>query len=326
MNGFVLGVDGGGTQTRVVAVGTNGHLLGTGTGSSSNYDDVGVDAAQAAIDQAVAGALAQAGLDRTGSQGIFLGLAGITSETDQEVVRTIARRLALAPADAIGVDHDCRVALAGGLEGRPGIVQIIGTGSSCYGRNASGAAWLAGGRGHLIADEGSGYWMGVEAMRAAVRAYDGRGPDTALLPHVLAALGIASIEEIMHRLYVAGMSRAEIATMGPLVVNAAEQGDEVAVGIVNRGMAEVADCVAAVARRLGLSDHGCEVCVVGGVAQSEFVFTIFCRAVAQVLPTATVKRPALPPVLGAALLALELAGIELRPPVLAKLHASQGKA
>src|SRR6185436_17233044 len=137
----------------------------------------------------------------------------------------IAEDMHLAPAEQIGIDHDCRIALAGGLSGRPGIVLIAGTGSSCFGMNAAGEAWRSGGWGHLLADEGSGYWLGVKGLEAAVRAYDGRGAPTALLDQLQRHLGLPDMNDIMHRLYVTGMSRAELAALAPIVIAAAADGD-----------------------------------------------------------------------------------------------------
>ena len=149
-------------------------------------------------------------------------------------------------------------------------------------------------------------------MRAAVRAYDGRASYTPLLPNVLAALGIDSIEEILHRLHVTGMTRPEIAALGPLVIDAAMAGDATAAQIVARGAHDLAECVLAVARRLGLDSGPCEVCAVGGMLQAgPIVGEQFAQAVRRLLPQAEVKAPALPPMLGAALLGLELAGIEV---------------
>lgn len=310
MGDFVLGVDGGGTRTRVAVVGMDGRVRSIGMAGSSNYDDVGKDAAQAAIDLAAREALVAAGADRSQSAAIFLGMAGVTSDADKQHIRDIALALKLAPPERIGVNHDCSAALAGGLEGRPGIVQILGTGSSCYGRNAAGESWMAGGRGQLISDEASGNWLGIQAMRMAVRAYDGRTPDTVLLPRVLEALEIDSIEDILHRQFVVGLTRAEIAALAPLVLDAADADDAVAIEILERGAQEVAEMVAAVARKLGLDRAPvCEVCVVGGVVEGSASYRQrITAAVRRMTPNAEVKLPAQPPVIGAAILALELAG------------------
>jgi N-acetylglucosamine kinase-like BadF-type ATPase len=138
MSSLVLGIDGGGTKTLASICDTQGHVLGMGTAGPSNIDDVGLEIASQNIAQAVSAARAQAKLEPQIFDAAFLGLAGIVSEPDREVVRGIARKLELATYAQTGVDHDCRIALAGGLAGRPGVVLIVGTGSSCFGVNAVG--------------------------------------------------------------------------------------------------------------------------------------------------------------------------------------------
>ena len=147
-----LGVDGGGTKTQAVIIDECGRVLGAGLGGPANYDAVGVEVAQSNIAQAVEAARQAAGIADYPFASAYLGLAGVVCARDCEIVHGIARRLNLAAI--VGVDHDCRIALAGGLSGRPGIVLISGTGSSCFGMNALGDQWRAGGWGYLISDEG----------------------------------------------------------------------------------------------------------------------------------------------------------------------------
>jgi N-acetylglucosamine kinase-like BadF-type ATPase len=322
---YVLSVDGGGTSTRVAALALDGRLLGYGRSGPSNYDDVGVETAQANIGSAVAAACEPGGLSSTQRRAAFLGMAGVVSAEDHAAIHGIAGRLQLAQPEQIGVDHDCRIALAGGLAGRPGIVQIVGTGTSCYGRNAAGEGWMTGGRGHLISDEGSGYWLGIQAMRAAVMAHDGRlEQTTVLLPIVYTHLGIRHMDEILHRLYVQGMTRAEIATLGPLVVEAARAGDGAALGLLRQGAEELAACVWAAARHLGLDAAPCEVCCVGGLIQAGPIVTDgLYAAIQRRLPTAILREAELPPVLGAGLLALQQVGSSITPAVLQNLDAAK---
>lgn len=306
----VLGIDGGGTKTHAVILDEQGRLLGTGAGGPSNYDDVGQRAAQEGINQAVDAARRMAGLSAPRFASVFLGMAGVVSPQDRQVIRDIAQALDLAAPDAIGVDHDCRIALAGGLTGRPGIVQIAGTGSSTFGMNAAGEAWRSGGWGHLLADEGSGYWLGMQAMIAAVRSYDGRIAHTSLEERVLAELGLADMNEIMHRLYVDHLSRSEIARLGPLVLAAAAEGDPHARALVRQGCDDMADCVLAVAQRLGMDDSPTELALAGGIFRAgDLVLAPFADAVHARLPHCRVTPAELPPVQGAGVLALEMLGI-----------------
>jgi N-acetylglucosamine kinase-like BadF-type ATPase len=307
---YVLGIDGGGTGTRAAILDLSGHLCGQGESGSSNYDDVGVAAARAAILEAVTRARREAGLGPAPFVTAFLGLGGIASQADRDVILGIASDLALAPAGRIGVDHDIRIALAGGLSGRPGIVLIAGTGSSCYGRNSAGESWRSGGWGPLVADEGSGYWLGIESIKAAVRAYDGRAEPTVLLPRVQAALALPHMDDLLRHLYVRGMPRMEIAALGPVVIQAAQEDDATATAILGRGCQELADCVLAVARWLGMADTSSELALTGGVFRAgEVVIGPLRQAVADRLPKCRVGLAECAPVMGAALLALELLGI-----------------
>lgn len=316
---FYLGIDGGGTRTRAVLVDENGRFQGYGVSGSSNYDDVGITTAQSNIETAVRAAFQQANQPVQPCAAAFLGLAGVVSEDDRAIIHAIAANLNLALPDKVGVDHDIRIALAGGLSGRPGIALIAGTGSAAYGRNADGETWRSGGWGQLIGDEGSSYWLGVQAMRAAVAAYDGRGAKTELETAVLTHLALPDINDIMHHLYNRGMSRSEIAALAPLVVAAAENGDGVANGLLDTAAHDLAVCVTAVAHKLHLLEQS-ELVLIGGLLTETTAVTHRLQAeLAQQLPTCHITPSELPPVLGACLQAIQSQNNASSPYLLANL-------
>ncbi len=319
---LVIGIDGGGTNTRAALLAETGEVLGIGLAGPSNYDDVGVDIAQRNIGAAVRKAWQQAGRKGRPTDAAFLGMAGVVSDDDRATIRQMAEQLHLAPPDRIGVDHDIRIALAGGLAGQPGIALIVGTGSSCYGRTADGRYWRAGGWGHLLDDYGSGYYLGLQAMVAAVRAADGRGPQTRLLPLVMESLGLRDINELMRRLYYEGMSRAAIAAIGPKVLDIAAQGDLVAEAILQRGIEELLLMVKTVAKQLKFLPGSFRLTYTGGIAQSPIFQRHFRAALRHRLPTCQLVPPILPPVLGAALLALEILGVAITPHLIATMRQS----
>lgn len=305
MTRYVLGVDGGGTKTQAAIVDEHGHLLGLGLSGPANYDAIGLEAAQDNIGEAVAQARVMAGLPVQPFAAAFLGVAGVVSARDHAIVRGFAQALNLAADDLTGVDHDCRIALAGGLSGRPGIVLIVGTGSSCYGINQQGQSWRAGGWGHLIADEGSSYWLGVEAMRIAAASYDGRMGPTGLVEAIKQALGIQDMQELMHRIYVPGLSKHEIAALAPAVIDVVRSGDPVALDMLRRGTQELARCVSAVAHRLNMTD-ACELALVGGLFRAgDILMDVLRQAISAQLPNCRIKTPEMTPSLGAALLGLQ---------------------
>jgi N-acetylglucosamine kinase-like BadF-type ATPase len=264
---LILGVDGGGTKTHAVITDETGRMLGEGFGGPTNIDDHNLETASLNLGYAVNKARANAKLEPGPFAAAFLGIAGVVSEADRGLVRELARGLELCTPEHLGVDHDARVALAGGLSDRPGMVLIAGTGSACFGLGASGERHLTGGWGHLLADEGSGYWLGLEALRAAVCGFDGRGQRSTLEQRALAFLGIRTPEEIMHRVYVVGLSRSELAAFAPTVLEVAASGDPVASEIVERGAKALAETVQVTAARTNLVAP--EIVMVGGILKSE---------------------------------------------------------
>jgi N-acetylglucosamine kinase-like BadF-type ATPase len=304
---IILGIDGGGSSTRAVLVDISGDLIGTGESGASNYQAVGIDGARESIRQAVEQAWRQAGMEPGQAAAAFLGMAGVVSKTDRNVIAGIASALDLARADRIGIDHDLRTALAGGLGGRQGIVLIVGTGSSCYGRRDDGSSWRSGGWGHLLDDVGSGYWLGLQGLIAVSRAIDGRGGTTSLTESLLATLNISDVQELLRTVH-SVLSRADIAALAPQVVQAADDGDHVAFEILRLGTEELARMVQAVAQQLGWISDNVECAIVGGLTGSDAYLAEIVATIGKRASNVQVVEPMLPPVLGAALLGVEMVG------------------
>jgi glucosamine kinase len=308
-NQIVIGVDGGGTRLRAALVSTTGELLGRGEAGSGNYHDVGVDAVRTNLDHAITSAWDDAGRPAQGVDAIFLGLGSITTPEDRATIRSLVRDLAIVPEDKIGVDHDLRVALTGGLGGEPGIVLIAGTGSSCYGRDRYGNTWQAGGWGATLDDPGSSFWMGRQAMIAAIREFDGRGPATVLTVRVCEALELPDLRHILRLVELQGMARSAVAALARLVTDSADDGDAVARAIIDQGACELATMVGAVAA--GVEEFKTlsriPVVVTGGLTGAGATFMDpLLRALERQVPSARVQDAIVSPVLGAALLAIEL--------------------
>lgn len=194
--------------------------------------------------------------------------------------------------------------------GRPGIVLIAGTGSACYGRSPSGKSWRSGGWGGLLADEGSGSWLGWQALRLAVRSFDGRERPSRLVDDILNLFELRHMNDIMHRIYHVGLSRQERAALAPMVISAARDIDEAARKLLNEAVEELALSVWAVADQLEMHDQP-EVSIEGGLYDVEDVFAIPLRAaIRRKLPDCRIQPSELSPVLGACLLALEQIGVD----------------
>ena len=161
---LVIGIDGGGSKTQALVATLDGLVLGRGTAGASNYQGVGLLAAQAAIDQAIEAALADTGLPKVVVRSVCLGLAGVGRADDRAIFDDWVRKR--LPGAAFRVANDAELVLAAGSEAGWGLAVIAGTGSIAYGRNPAGVIARAGGWGPLLGDEGSGYAIGRAAFRA----------------------------------------------------------------------------------------------------------------------------------------------------------------
>jgi N-acetylglucosamine kinase-like BadF-type ATPase len=304
---FFLGIDGGGTRTRTFLVDAAGRRAAWGEAGPTNPNHCAREEVRANLDTAIEAASAKLGVRRDQCESVFFGIAGVTTAAGRDQMAAVLKGCGLGRA-TIGVDHDIRIALAGGLEGKPGIALIVGTGSSCYGRAADGRTWQTGGWEALIADEGSGFFVGREALTAAARMADGRMAESPLRQRVFDWLGISAIAEILPRLHDRELSRTEIAAFAPEVIALAARGDRACLGILEHGARLLAEMVEANFRMLPTGPVP-QVVITGGLGSGSALYRekIVFR-IQSLLPAAEVRDPSLPPVVGAALLAFEQTG------------------
>lgn len=320
----VAGVDGGASSTACVLLDSTGRILGVGRGGPVDhlYRASGRVQTRRALREAFASARA-ASRRRVVIRAVVAGLTGLepdsrASGTAIRIVRDISR------AAVVRATWDAEIAFAGASAGRPGIMVIAGTGSVAFGRNAKGRSMRAGGFGYLIDDAGGGVSIGQAALRAALRSAEGRAPATALLPLVTARLG--AWPQIRARVYGEGGGRALLASLVPLVSKAARRGDRVARGILQDAGRELGELVIAVASRLKMLDEAFPVFPVGGVFEmGRLVLDPLGKTLRKRAPRSVIRPPEFPPEIGAALMALEAAGITLEPRILRHLAASVRK-
>ncbi len=302
---YFLGVDGGQTSTLALLCDETGALLGVGRAGPSNHvgEPGGPARLEAALSGSIHGAFAAAGLEPAAVEAACLGMTG-----GGEKVATVLP--AIVPIAKLQIEHDSVTAQAGALAGGPGVIVIAGTGSVAFGVNSAGQRARAGGWAYIMGDEGSGYDLGRQALIAAARASDGRGPATRLLADVLQRLGKATLWDVRTAVYGGEIDRAAIAQLSRVVVEASQAGDAVADAILDRGCHELAEIAAAVLRQLGMDEQEAPVAPVGGLFRAgDAIMGPFVRHLAELAPCARVRPPIYPPALGAVLLALRLAGI-----------------
>jgi len=250
---YFLGIDGGGSETRAVVVDDTLQILGRGSSGPSNHYVAGAALAAEHCRLAADAALLDAtrlepGLKRDAIVAWGFGLAGVRRATDAALMRPQLE--ALVDGRPWVLDTDVAAAHSGAFAGRTGIVLSGGTGSICFGRDDVGETFYCDGWGPVLGDEGSGYWLGVEALRAVCRAADGRGPRTRLTANVLDALNISDLEQLVPAVYSPDFSREQMARLSKLIFDGAENGDQVAIEIRERAVGHMGSAVAAVTRAM----------------------------------------------------------------------------
>jgi N-acetylglucosamine kinase-like BadF-type ATPase len=231
-------------------------------------------------------------------------MAGVDRPEDRPLIQGLVHEF-LPQAECSPV-NDGIIALMGGALKPFGVIVISGTGSISFGVNRAGQRARAGGWGHILGDEGSGYQIALRALRAVCRAHDGRTPATKLTQIVLEHFGFDRAEQLLGWTKEIQGAKAEIAALSRLVHQANEQGDATAAAILREEADELAMAVGAVADKLfEKPETDWEVIVAGGnLRKSESFFQLFQAAVAKRLPGINVVQPRSEPVEGAVLYAL----------------------
>jgi len=250
---LVLGIDGGGTRTRASIVDTvsaNGkHALAFAESGSIKRLRVGAQAAEENLRALLAEVYVQSGAASVSAASV--GVASATMPGIPEWITHILREFRIEKSEVVG---DEVIALDAAFEGGPGILQIAGTGSNTIGRAPDGSQESAGGWSSRLGDEGSGYWIGLHAIRRALKAYDHEQP-TQVLKRVGEIWGTPTIEALVNL----GDSSPgpDFAALAPAISDLAEAGDAVAIGVLKQAAADLVDFVLLVRSKLR-RNHGIE--------------------------------------------------------------------
>ena len=294
-----IAVDGGNSKTDVALVRDDGEVVATARGVGSSPYHLGVDGSLAVI----GGLLEQAGASLPVEAAELL-LAGVDFPSEEEAVRAgIERR---GWAQRVAVDNDTFAVLRAGTDAGWGVAVVCGAGINCVGVAPDGSQWRFRALGWTTGDWGGGPDVGREAVYAAARSEDGRGPKTALERAVPAYFGLESPSELAEAVHFGRIDGARVMELAPVVVAAAAD-DPVAAAILDRLAVEVVALARVAIRRLGLENEPVDVLLGGGLLRrpAPGLLASIERGLAEVGPRITVQATSAPPILGAALLALD---------------------
>lgn len=318
----VLAIDGGGSRTRCLAIDQRGHIVSQAETGPSNHLLVEEQVVARSLGEAIDKTLSLGDLHRDMVACISAGLAGVDFDGIGSLeMDALLRGLGFGN---MVINGDMIIAHAGALQLRPGVVALAGTGSVVLGIGQNGERVKIGGWGPIYGDEGSAYRIGEMSLRAAARAYDRCGPDTALTDALLKALGLTEFRETVARVYIQQMKPREIAALSRVAYEVAESGDEVAREIFFQAGDELAESVGAAVRRLKLEPDAVIVSYQGSVIDScHLLRERFRDQLKRRVPGAKVVPPEFEPVIGAYLLGCKALGWEVDNSVFAALRGNQ---
>lgn len=307
MTPSILAVDGGNSKTDVALVASGGDVLSLVHGPTVSHQVIGPRAGGERLANLVRQAFAQAGMGEHVTKpeiGVYC-LAGADFPSDVRLLGRELARLELALRDV--VLNDTFAALRAGAGAGWGVVLICGQGIDAAAVAPDGRTARFAGIGDLSGDWGGAGGLGSEALSAAIRARDGRGPRTALELGVARHFGKKTPEAVMLAMYSGRISERRRSELAPVVFSHAAAGDRVARAIVDRLADELSGMATALIRRLRLSRYPVEVVLAGGVFKTteEAFYHRLQEGVLKICRGARFVRPNLPPVAGAALLGLD---------------------
>lgn len=237
----ILGIDGGGTRTRASIVAGDKVLAYAENGSIKRLR-VGAEVAEANLRSILADVLAKAGVKTVDAASV--GVASAAMPGVKEWITEVFEDFGMHRSEVVG---DEVIALDAAFKGGPGILQIAGTGSNTIGRAADGSRECAGGWSSRLGDEGSGYWIGVNSLRWALKAHDREQPSK-VLETVGKLWGTADIDELVN--VGDGTPGPDFAALAPAIYELAEAGDPVALAVIKQAAADLVEFVLLVRSKL----------------------------------------------------------------------------
>jgi N-acetylglucosamine kinase-like BadF-type ATPase len=303
--GYAVGVDGGGTKTIGEIADLNGASIATHTVGPTNPNIVGTEESARTLCTLVHQLCSHASCQPGDLLGITFGLAGGGAEKVQlEIQEKVTEGLHIdgMPDLPIQVVTDIRIALEGAFGGGAGITVVAGTGSSIMFKTDQGNVGLVGGWGRVLGDEGSGYFIGIEALRAVTRDLDGISGAGSLRDAIASRFGLDSRYRIIEAVY---RQQFPVPSIAPLVFELAAQSDNVSRDILRRAAALLVDQAGSAIS--SMPDGPVHVVLSGGLLEHETVFKEqFIQEITLRCPRVHIQPPLFSPVQGAIMMALSL--------------------
>jgi N-acetylglucosamine kinase-like BadF-type ATPase len=291
----LLAVDGGGTKTQAVLVEADGFILGEGSAGASNYHAAGVEGAETALVAAILAAFRDAEIEagQVDVETAVFALAGVDTSNDEKVVEGIVRQVVKALSIEVGsflVENDCFSALLGATQNKAGVLLIAGTGSIVFAHDGNNRIVRSGGWGHRLGDEGSGYWIGKQAIQAVLKMVDGRGEETLLSKLILKKFNFNKIEDLYNWTYSDSYSVDDVGALAAVVDEAFRLGDEVSKSILNAAVDELLLLIKTAIEKADIQQDEFDLIIQGGVFRhNHYIKNQVCQKIQQSTPKVKIR-------------------------------------
>lgn len=235
---YVLAIDGGGTKTSTVICDEFGTIYAKMITNRTNPTAMEIELFKATLRQLLQALQEQNPHVFSSIEICFAGMAGVKETNTEGIVEEIFRKYVPMETSVV-IENDALIALYSGTLGQPGIVQIAGTGAITLGYDSTHSYYRVGGWGYLFDDEGSGYDLGVQALKAVFQSYDKRAMSTLLTDMILGHFAVDSVPKLIECIYSNNHPRTVIAPLSKFVMEAAVKEDLVANLIMEAGCAKL---------------------------------------------------------------------------------------
>ena len=282
MTKWLLIVDGGATKTACAVVhAESGEIKYSNSTKGSNYQAIGTESATAVLQSLLANVYDFLQKQEESKIAVAtFALSGIDSPKDHEIVSAIVHQVIssiLLQVDTLIIENDAQATLLGVTSGQAGALLIAGTGAIAYAFNGTQIV-RSGGWGHRAGDEGSGYWLGQEVIRAIFHMEDGRGESTILKNAVYDYLRIQDVTELATWLFRPSYTNAQLAKMGAFLAEAVAKKDSCAIQISMRAAHELVSLACAVLKKIDYQGEAFSLyCNGGAIKHNPLIFKTFSQ-------------------------------------------------
>lgn len=320
MTSYFLGIDIGATKTDALIADESGRAVGYGRSGPGNQQTVGYHGMAGVMQSATSQALEMAGLRTDDLAAAGFGIGGYDWPSQRpKMVDTIRQSLGLSVP--LSVVNDAVLGLLAGTEEGWGVAIVAGTSNNCRGRDLQGREGRVTGDGQMFGEYAGAHELVMKALHAITAQWSMRGPESRLADAFIKHLGAADLDDLIEGL---ALGRYQLRPdAAPLVFTVAQEGDSVALGVIEWAGHELGDLAVGVIRQLNFERLQFDVVLVGSLFNGgPLLIDAARRTICAVAPGARLKRLAAPPVIGAVLLGMEQLGLDTRDARHALIHTT----